>query len=70
MGPKYKSEGEDEHDGKWEYAGDADTKTWHTWKDHSLPDKTSDFSYRDGDNIGNKSDEFPEVGYQENPEKE
>ena len=43
---------------------------WKTWKEWSLPEKSSEFKYRDGDNIGSKSDEFPEVGYQENPEKE
>jgi hypothetical protein len=70
MGPKYRSEGEDEHDGKWEYAPGGGSKEWKTFKDWKLPEKSSEFSYRDGDNIGNKADEFPEVGYQENPEKE
>ena len=62
MGPERTKDG-------WEYAGEADTKTWHTWKDWELPEKTREFHYRDGDNIGRKADEFPEVGYQENPEK-
>ena len=56
---------------KWEYAGDADTKTWHTWKDHKLEDKSSgDFHYRDEtpESIS-KDRKFPENGYQENPEK-
>lgn len=73
MGPKhgYHSGGEDEHDGEWDYAGDADVTTWHTWKDHSLPDKTSEFEYHDSteENI-HKKGRWPEVGYQENPEKE
>lgn len=47
MGPKYKSEGENEHGGKWEYAGDPDTKTWHDWQDHKLAEKSSEFEYSD-----------------------
>ena len=58
---------------KWEYAGEPELE-WTTWKEHG-DDKgenwkgKSEFEYRDGDNIGDKSKEFPDVGYQELPEK-
>lgn len=57
MGPKYE---EKESEGHWE-----------TWKEHSNAkyEKEEGFEYRDGDNIGEKSDHFPEVGYQEIPDK-
>jgi hypothetical protein len=72
MGPKYKSGGEDDHNGEWEYAGDPDTKTWHDWRDHGN-DKGggSQFEYRDSTehNIA-KEGKWPAYHEQELPHKE
>lgn len=71
MGPKYASGGEDEHDGKWEYAGTPEFG-WKTWKEHGNDKGSgSEFEYEDDlmKDTG-KSSHFPDVGYQENPEKE
>lgn len=58
---------------KWEYAGDADTKTWHTWKDHSNNQGEdglgkSLFEYNE-DALPHKTQVWPDTTYQENPEK-
>jgi hypothetical protein len=72
MGPKYKSEG-----GKWEYAGDPDTKTWHDWRDHSNNQgedslKKSLFEYKDGTEENINGGESQHFHYEGNdlPEKE
>lgn len=74
-GPKkgYSSEGEDEHGGKWSYAGEPDLKGWEGSREHELEDKTheSEFEYRDSSehNIHKPSD-WPDYKEISQPEKE
>lgn len=59
--------------GKWEYAGDPDTTTWHDWKEHKLADKSSgDFEYKDGteSNIGGGESQHFHYEGNDLPEKE
>jgi hypothetical protein len=72
MGPKYQT-GKDGHDKEWEYAGEPEFgfESFETYGDgkHQEERGTSEFKYRDGDNIGDKSSEWPDYHDQELPEK-
>jgi hypothetical protein len=63
MGPKYESEGEDEHGGKWSYAAEGDTTKWRSPEDYRIQDKTHEegFEYRgSAEHNIHKSDDWPE----------
>lgn len=67
MDPKYSKSTKDD----WDYAGEPDLE-WHTWKEHGNDKgQKSEFTYRDEtpESIS-ETKEFPETGYQENPDKE